>query len=103
MMKDGHPYTNENGHEDKALVSDLPEEQQQIVLVWIANNFRPIKSVNYRHTSYGLKHALQKHTSIYLTNNQFKDAMMQCGYYPKDVNDLNWFYRISERSPAFYL
>ncbi len=101
MIKNGHPYTIENGAVDDALLSDVPEDVQQVVLMWIADNIRPIKSGNYNHSSYGMKHILQHDTMIYLTNNQFKDAMMQCGYNPVDENRLNWNYRVSEKSPAF--
>lgn len=101
MIKNGHPYTNENGYVDDELLSDIPEDHQLIVRLWIKDNIRPIKSGNYWHSSYGIKHILQHDTKIYLTNNQFKDAMMQCGYMPCDPNRLNWNFRISEKSPAF--
>ncbi|MBR0060268.1 MAG: hypothetical protein IJP68_02200, partial [Selenomonadaceae bacterium] len=52
-------------------------------------------------TSYGLKHYLQDEMDIYLTNNAFKDAMLQCGFEPVDWEELNWVYRISKKSPAF--
>lgn len=101
MIKDGHPYTNENGYVDDELLSDTPEDHQQIVLQWIHDNIRPIKSANYNHSSYGIKHILQHDTNIYLTNNQFKDAMMRCGHLPVDSDRLNWNFKISEKSPAF--
>lgn len=101
MIINGHPYTNENGFIDDSLLSDIPEEQQQIVIHWIHDNIRPIKTVNRCHSSYGIKHILQHDTDIYLTNNQFKDAMMQCGYLPVDPDVLNWNFRISEKSLAF--
>lgn len=101
MIKNGRPYTDENGHVDEELLSDIPEDLQQIVLLWIQDNIRPIKSPNNWHSSYGIKHILQHDTNIYLTNNQFKDAMMQCGYLPVDPDRLNWNFRISEKSPAF--
>ncbi len=59
------------------------------------------KTVLDTHTSYGLKHILERDTGLYLTNNEFKDAMLMCGYKPTNPNDLNWCYCISKRSPAF--
>ena len=50
---------------------------------------------------YGLKHNLQRDTGLYLTNNEFKDAMLMCGYPPVDANKLNWYYCISKKSRAF--
>ena len=101
MIKNGKPYTNENGYVDDELLSDFPEGIQDIVLLWIHDNIRTSKSVNKCHSSYGIKHILHNDTNIYLTNNQFKDAMMQCGHNPDDPDRLNWNFRISERSPAF--
>ena len=101
MIKNNKPYTNENGWEDKDLLSDLPMDQQHRVLSWIKNRIKPRKTKNFRHSSYGLKHYLQDEIGIYLTNNQFKDAMMMCGFYPIDPDKLNWNYCISEKSTAF--
>ncbi len=101
MIKNNKPFTNENGWEDSELISDLSLEKQEIVLNWIKSGFIPRKTENRSHSSYGLKHYLQDETGIYLTNNQFKDAMMICGFYTKDPNKLNWHYGISEKSPVF--
>ena len=46
-------------------------------------------------TSYGMKHILHDDTEVYLTNNQFKDAMLLAGYKPVDPNELNWRYWIA--------
>ena len=48
-----------------------------------------------------MKHLLERDTKIYMTNNQFKDAMLLCGYEPVDERLLNWNYRISKKSLAF--
>lgn len=101
MMKNGRPYTNENGWEDSRLITDEPKEIQETVRRWIRENIVPRKTPTMTHSSYGMKHILEHDTGIYLTNNQFKDAMMDCGYMPVDENKLNWNYCISERSPAF--
>ena len=101
MIKNNKPYTDENGWEDSELISELSLEQQETVLNWIKNGIIARKTENRHHSSYGLKHYLQNETGIYVTNNQFKDAMMICGYYPKDPNELNWHYGISKKSPIF--
>lgn len=100
MIKNNRPYTDENGWIDDGLITDLPQEEVDEVLNWIRTNLLQRKTINSYHTSYGLKHLLERDTRIYLTNNQFKDAMWMCGYKPKDVNELNWRYAISEKSPA---
>lgn len=101
MIRNGRPYTNENGWEDAGLITDHPQEEQDIVLEWIRRNILPRKTVLHGRTSYGMKHILEHDTKIYLTNNEFKDAMMICGFEPADPNMLNWIYRISAKSPAF--
>lgn len=105
-IKDGHPHSCgfmsdvEEGIDD-ALLQDLPDYEQSIVLEWIENAFIPGKCFNHKHTSYGLKHILHGDTNIYLSNNQFKDAMLIMGYKPKDESELNWIFNISHNSPLF--
>lgn len=101
MMINGRPYSNENGYEDKALITDRPKEQVELVCAWIRKNIRSRKTPMLERTSYGLKHDFEHDTGLYLTNNEFKDAMLLCGYYPVDPNKLNWCYCISKRSPVF--
>ena len=93
----GHAYTDD----DTALLTDLPEEQQKIVLDWIKNNILLRKTPNYRYSSYGIKHLLQADKNIYLTNNQFKDAMLMCAFYPANQKAVYWNFYISNKSPAF--
>lgn len=101
VSENGEPMTLESeGHVDDKLITNLSDDEQKLVLDWIRVSFMPIKTVNKRHTSYGLKHLLQHETGLYLTNNQFKHAMLLSGYYPEKAGDLNWCFRISEKSPA---
>lgn len=94
MIKMNRPYSVENGFIDASLITDRSLEEIETVMRWINNNIRPSDSVLIERTSYGLKHLLQHDTKIYLTNNEFKDAMMYAGYFPVDANALNWCYRI---------
>ena len=61
----------------------------------------PRKTPLLSNSSYGLKHMLERDTDIYMTNNQFKDAMLACDFLPVNERELNWHYCISRRSPAF--
>lgn len=101
MLKNRKPYTNENGYTDSKLLSDEPDNVQSIVLHWIANNIYPRKAPLHGITSYWIKHQLSHDTGIYLTNNQFKDAMMLSGYNPVNDKELNCEYCISRKSPLF--
>ena len=38
-----------------------------------------IKSINYKYTSYGLKHAFERIMGFYISNMDFKEAMRQLG------------------------
>ena len=106
-MIDGHPCTYNKIHQDKSatidaeLLSDESPEIQHAVLDWIKENLYPRKTPLMSPSSYGLKHILQSETDIYLTNNAFKDAMLQCGFEPHDWDEVHWRFGISKRSPAF--
>lgn len=100
MIKNGKPYSIENGYEDKELIKDLDKDKQSKVLNWIMNDFIPCDKPYRYSTSYGLKHIIQRSDGIYLTNNQFKDAMVICGFKEVDSSELNWNYYISWKSPA---
>lgn len=87
--------------DDIALVTDMANEEREKAMAWIHENILPRKSPLLARSSYGIKHLLERDTGIYMTNNQFKDAMLLCGFEPVDERRLNWNYRISEKSPAF--
>jgi len=101
MIINGRPYSNENGYIDDALITSHPQEEINTVMNWIAENISPRITPLYGHTSYGIKHLLHSDVKIYLTNNEFKDAMLQAGYEPVNPNELNWRYCISKKSKAF--
>ena len=96
MIKNGKPYTNENGWEDSRLITDALPERQEQVAEWIDEYISPAKKKNPNHTSYTLKHRFARwlRENEKMSNNQFKDAMMTKGYMPVDPDELNWFYKI---------
>lgn len=87
--------------DDDRHFTDIAEEIQQIVLEWIYWNMLPSKSVYKFSTSYGMKHVLQGRTKIYLSNNQFKEAMLMKRFWPVDPFAINWSYRLKASSPVF--
>lgn len=101
MIINGRPYSNENGYVDDDLITSHPQEEIDVVMNWITENISPRKTPMTDRTSYGIKHLLERDTHIYLTNNEFKDVMFMAGYPPVDSDELNWCYRISDKSPAF--
>lgn len=90
----------------KVTDGDFPEEfdklsasQQETLLAWIAINLKPIRSVNRRCTSYGLKHFFEaSRDGFYITNGMFKGAMLQAGFFTSDEAQKNWHFNVSARS-----
>lgn len=79
----------------------LDKHEQETLINWINTNLKPIKSANYRHTSYGLKHYFEHDEANggrYVTNGMFKGAMLECGFKPSKKHNINWTFNISERS-----
>lgn len=87
--------------QDTARFRELPQEFQEKALIWIRANVFPGKKPLLDTSSYGMKHILEYRTGIYMTNNQFKEAMLLCGFFPVDKERLNWCYRISKKSPIY--
>ena len=94
ILDDGHPFTTF----DYSLFSDLSADDQIKAEAWVTEYCKPVKTFNTKHSSYGLKHDLQKSTGVYMTNNQFKDLMLQHGFKPANTHDLNWNFGISEKA-----
>lgn len=53
---------------------------KQIVDDWIQTCCVPRKDICHKRTGYGLKHALQFDTGVYLFNEDFADAMRRNGF-----------------------
>lgn len=95
MIRNGRPYTNENGAKDDGLINRFSQEQIGEIGEWIKKNVKRSRSILKGHTSYGMKHMLEHDIHIYMTNNEFKDAMLLAGFAPVDPDELNWRYRIA--------
>jgi hypothetical protein len=84
---------------------DMPEEYERltseergILLDWIDQKITPAKSVYKWATSYGLKHQFEVSSEgFYITNGQFKGAMLAAGYQPSSPYKNNWHFRIRLR------
>ena len=85
ITSDGHAWT----EKDEALFSDVRPEDRELALLWVKWNLWPRKTCS-KVSSYRLKHLLERDTHIYLTNNQFKDLMLLCGYRVHNPLTLNW-------------
>ena len=79
---------------------EFPLETQNIILDWVFWNFYPAQKIYPHLTSDDLKEVLYKRTQIHLHNNQFKEAMLINGFWPRDPSELNWVFHIQASSPA---
>lgn len=94
IMQDGHPITISGNDKDDFLMSNLPEAKMSEALDILRGWFEPSNKTSLRHTSYGMKHWLEDAVSCYISNNQFKDAMLILGFEPSDYSELNWCFKI---------
>jgi hypothetical protein len=68
---------------------------------WIMANILPQKAPNKNYTSYALKILFEQAPGgFFITNKQFKEAMVRCNFSPVNKNKLNWEFRISLKSPG---
>lgn len=80
----------------------LNEEGEKILHDCIMHDVRKIKSINYRHTSYGMKHVIETCVNFYISNADLKKAMVECGFTATQTDKINWHFNVSEKSPAFH-
>ena len=82
-------------------LNEFSEEKIEILINWCWVNFYNRKTINKNYTSYGLKHIFEEaRKGFYVTNAQFKAAMLEAGHKSNDESELNWNFKISEKSPA---
>lgn len=72
------------------------DREREIIAVW-CDQLVKIKTINQRHSSYGLKHIFSA-SAFYVTNGEFKGAMLAAGFTPDDTTRINWCFNVSERS-----
>lgn len=74
----------------------LNPREQYILLEFCKNQFTVSNNYSKR-TSYGLKHYFECFPmGFYITNGQFKGAMLKAGYKVKDKTALNWQFNIDK-------
>ncbi|WP_432755893.1 hypothetical protein [Staphylococcus pseudoxylosus] len=80
---------------------------KQNALLEFCYSLSKIKTFNIKHSSYGLKHVFERRyrdelsgifEGSYVTNGQFKGAMLKAGFEVKDKEQLNWHFNVSEKS-----
>jgi hypothetical protein len=72
----------------------LAEDLRRSLLDWIQANMVPVKTFDPRHDSYTLKHQFERDTGHYVDNGEFKGAMRNLGFEPKEpTHGINWVFR----------
>jgi hypothetical protein len=74
----------------------LSLEKKQAIVEWIRQKFVKASRV-YNSSSYGLKHYYERETGVYVTNGEFKGAMLAAGFVPKKDTELNWYFKIKNK------
>jgi hypothetical protein len=89
----------ERGGEDHPVEAyrAMPDHRAAALDLWIRLALSPRKTVKRFVTSYGLKHQAEDDIGTYISNAQFKGAMLAQGYEPADGIDLNWEFKIKPR------
>lgn len=88
----------ESFDDDRATLAQRGGEFDK-VREWIWRNFNAIRTMNHRHTSYGLKHLVENDLGFHISNGLFIAAMAGAGY-RVDVIGHNARFNVSERSVA---
>ncbi len=84
-------------------LSDLCPEDRSKLLNYINENYKMIKSINKKHTSYGLKSRFNRLTGPnkkhHITSHCFMEAMVESGFKAvavPGVAEPDWYFNIGE-------
>ncbi|MBQ9492554.1 MAG: hypothetical protein IJR54_02310 [Oscillibacter sp.] len=79
----------------------ITEEQYAAVLRWVESGFVPRKTMNYdRHLNRIKRVFKSRPDGFFVHDDILCDAMVACGYCAKRSRSGQWFFNISEKSPA---
>ena len=84
IVENGIPKT----QNDHYTLADLNQEDQITVLNWVKDNILPDRSSVISHGT--IKSQIEHDAGVYITGNQMKHAMLQCGFYPIDESEWYW-------------
>jgi hypothetical protein len=74
----------------------LASAKKELLAHWIRKAMKPSSKYDEQHSSYGIKHHFEQETGIYVSNGEFKGAMLIAGYLPKRVTHQNWTFQIAK-------
>jgi len=92
---------NEPGDKDSyEEFDDMSVGRQHALLTWIRECVVPQKNINRKSCSYSLKHDLEYVTGLYVTNGEFRGAMLYMQYAPANPHERFWNWRIKLTAAA---
>ncbi len=88
-----HPERDTHNH--PSAYEKLSDAEKQALRYWIDHSVAYSRRADSS-TSYGLKHHFERE-GFYISNGQFKAAMVLAGHDPQDIYALNWIFKIKPR------
>ena len=89
--------TNNSGVNDPNDFEKLNDEEKKILIHWITHKLGRSERIYKKASSYDLKELFeQSPQGFYITNGQFKGAMIAAEYRVLDKKSLNWHFNISK-------
>lgn len=76
----------------------LTKLEKAAIQEWIKLAIQPANQYTDR-SSYGIKHDFER-VGFYISNGEFKGAMLAAGYTPKDEKALNWVFKVKATCPV---
>lgn len=89
------PITADSRGDHPSDYETLSEPEKAALRHWIRGAIVYSPRYDTKHTSYGIKHDFE-YEGFYITNGQFKGAMLIEGHKLKNAHDLNWIFRIDK-------
>lgn len=72
----------------------LSPKEKEALQYWIEHAIHTALKVDDEYSSYGLKYEYERETKLYVSNAQFKGAMLVAGYLPVKKGEQNWHFTI---------
>ncbi len=73
----------------------LTPEKKELLAYWISKAVKPASTYD-ANSSYGIKHDFEYQTGVYVSNAEFKGAMLIADYLPHDAFAQNWHFKITK-------
>ncbi len=68
--------------------------EKDVLRYWIEHAIQVATKADDDYSSYGLKHEYERETKLYVSNAQFKGAMLVAGYLPIKKGEQSWHFKI---------